>query len=330
MLGVAASRRCRHALTRLDRTVRSESTLVRPFAAGRPTPPSFPRMRHSPGWRLALGALVWVLGTGCGSGGSVPADTPPDTNQSTGDSATPTTLPTSPLGTWDFVGGSSNGGTIDLPPGQRITLTVEPASVSGRSLCHRYSMATGLADDQMRVAQLARERLDDSCSEATLTVDDAIFAVLASGEWMNRSGGILTIGSALGELTFKPAGAVDENLLLGTTWAIERLLVDGAANAVGGEPTVVLSSSGTVTVETGCRSVSGSFLLDSGEFTIAQLDGDPCTDDTRAQQDAALTGMLMAGFRPVITDDELLIEARGGLGLIASPVSGAAPATSTP
>jgi heat shock protein HslJ len=84
-----------------------------------------------------------------------------------------------------------------------------------------------------------------------------------------------------------------------------------------GEPAVlVLDPAGTASASTGCRSISGSWLLEDDALVIDDLlaGAEPCPPDVAAQDEHVLA-VLQSGPRVEIEEDRLTLTGTDGRGL---------------
>jgi heat shock protein HslJ len=109
---------------------------------------------------------------------------------------------------------------------------------------------------------------------------------------------------------------VPEAALLETVWVLDQL-IDGETTAtVGGEQaTLLLRSDGTFTGSTGCRELTGTFVIRGDEILATRMSADGRCPADLADQDGHVVGVLGDGFTVAIEGDRLTVTAMGNLGL---------------
>jgi heat shock protein HslJ len=99
---------------------------------------------------------------------------------------------------------------------------------------------------------------------------------------------------------------------------LETLVLGEVASSTLGEPAVLqLDPDRTAAASTGCRSITGTWLVEDGGLIIDDLlaDGAECPADVESQ-DAHVTAVLSAGPQVEILEDRLTLTAGDGRGLV--------------
>ena len=102
-----------------------------------------------------------------------------------------------------------------------------------------------------------------------------------------------------------------------TRWVLETVVDGEVASSTPGESAVLLlDPDSTVDASTGCRSVTGTWLLEDGALVIDDLlvDGD-CPPEV-APQDAHVAAVLASGPTAEVDEDQLTLTAPDGRGLV--------------
>lgn len=117
-------------------------------------------------------------------------------------------------------------------------------------------------------------------------------------------------------LHFERLAPVPEAALLDTIWVLDQL-IDGETTAtVGGEPaTLELRSDGTFTGSTGCRELTGTFVIRGDEILATRMSADGRCPANLGDQDGHVVGVLGDGFTVATKGDLLTVTAMGNLGL---------------
>jgi heat shock protein HslJ len=118
-------------------------------------------------------------------------------------------------------------------------------------------------------------------------------------------------------LRFSPVLPVADRRLAGTRWVLDTLVDGDVAGSTFGEPAVLLlEPDGAADASTGCRSVTGTWLVEHGTLLLDDLvmDGD-CPPEVAAQ-DAHVAAVLAGGPAAEIAEDRLTLAAPDGRGLV--------------
>ncbi len=121
-----------------------------------------------------------------------------------------------------------------------------------------------------------------------------------------------------GELRFTRVAPVPDSELAGTRWVLESLVDGGTASSTLGEPAVLLlDGDRTAEASTGCRAVTGTWLVEDHRLVIDDLpaDGGDCAAGVELQ-DAHVTAVLGSGPALEIREDRLTLTAADGRGVV--------------
>ena len=118
--------------------------------------------------------------------------------------------------------------------------------------------------------------------------------------------------------TFEALQPVPTAALVGETWVLDTLISGPAASSTvsnAAPATLLLSADGTFTGSTGCRTISGVYVVtgDTVQFTSWSASGD-CEPEVEAQ-DSQVISVLEAGFVAEIDGARLTVTVDGGEGL---------------
>lgn len=131
-----------------------------------------------------------------------------------------------------------------------------------------------------------------ACEEPMMTVEAAYHAALTAVTQAARSGDELTLRGEGTELVYRLLPPVPDEALQGTRWTLESLIQGNAVSSVQGDAWLVLESDGTMTGSTGCRDLSGRYIVsgDQLRWTDLRADGE-CSPDLE-MQDRLVIGVL--------------------------------------
>jgi heat shock protein HslJ len=172
-----------------------------------------------------------------------------------------------------------------------------------------------------------------ACEPAALMDQDTWFsALLTSKPTVSVEGDELTIAATDGTVvTFLDQSVANPDVPLeGTTWSVEGLVSDEAVSSIpaGGRVPSVLLDGGTVTVDTGCNTGSGTYEIDGTEITFGPIATTrmACTDPAGSATEATVLATLSGTARYEIQADVLrLTNGSAGLFLRAAPEGGTTP-----
>lgn len=217
------------------------------------------------------------------------------------------------FGDWQLVSGSADGESIPTVASHPITLSVGEDSIGGTAACNNY-FHDGLSDDGPPVFGVT----EMACSPAeVMNSERAYLAALARVTEAALEDGLVLTGDGV-ELVFRALEPVAAAELLGTVWVLDGLVRGDTVSSVvaGSRATLELFSDGSFIGSTGCRTISGSYVVNGAEivFTTFGADGE-CPAHLR-NQDSRVISALEGGFRVDIEEDRMTTWVPGDEGLI--------------
>jgi heat shock protein HslJ len=156
-----------------------------------------------------------------------------------------------------------------------------------------------------------------ACEPDVMAAETAYLGALGRAVIVAHDGADLVLTGDGIRLRFSPVPPVPDRDLAGTRWVLETLVDGEVASSTLGEPAVlVLDPDTSVDASTGCRSVTGTWLLEDGTLVVDDLlvDGD-CPPEV-APQDAHVAEVLASGPAAEVAEDQLTLTAPDGRGLI--------------
>lgn len=229
------------------------------------------------------------------------------------------------VGGWEFVEGRTGGSPIPQPEGGRATLVIEEDTLSGTAFCNGYGGGYRMPQGGLSVTGLGVTEM--GCEPELIEAETAYLeALVAADERVAVESGQLVISGDGVELRFRRLSPVPEGDIVGTHWVLETLQRGDVATSAAGEPAVLeLDHEGTFNGSTGCRSLSGAWLIRGDEilFPTMEAKGD-CSNGLR-DQDGHVVGVLGDGFQTDVDGDELTVTDADGSGLIYGRVQPVAP-----
>jgi len=217
---------------------------------------------------LALGALLVVLGA-CTTGGGVASSAAPSAPAATAvASQAPGAVTTADLNGRTFV--STNADGHSLVPSSAIRLTFAGMHLGTSAGCNQMSGEYGIIDRLLQVGMLAMTEM--ACQEP-LMAQDTWLAAFLPGAATTLDGDTLTLAKDGVTITFLDDEVANpDQALEGTRWVLDGIVSGDAVSSVPIGATASLTfKSGSVTVEAGCNSGSGSYTLGEGTITFGPL-----------------------------------------------------------
>ena len=219
-------------------------------------------------------------------------------------------------GEWELAEGTADGAALPLPPGRGATLQLEDGSAGGTSFCNHYSGTYRLDGGAVAFEGLGGTEM--GCEPDVMAAESAYLTALGAVGTAAVEGEVLMLTGDRVELRFTPVAPVPDSPLAGTRWVLDTLLEGETASSTLGEPAVLLlDPDRTASGSTGCRSVTGTWLVENGTLLIDDLlaEGGPCPADVERQH-AQVTAVLGSGPQVEIREDRLTLTGPDGLGLV--------------
>ncbi len=218
-------------------------------------------------------------------------------------------------GEWALVEWTAAGQAVPMPSGGTVTLTLDDGQAGGTSFCNHYfssyrSSGTSFSIDGIGGTEMACEPDVMAAETAYLTALDAVDRVAVDDD-------LVLTGDDI-RMRFTPVAPVPDSPLEGTRWVLESVLDGETAASTLGEPAVLLLGADLrASASTGCRSITGTWLVEDGALVIDDLlaDGGACPADV-ARQDAHVTAVLSGAAQVEITEDRLTLTGDDGRGLV--------------
>jgi heat shock protein HslJ len=218
-------------------------------------------------------------------------------------------------GDWVLVSGVP---TVD---GAAITISFDGSQIGGRAACNTYGGTADIGNGTIAIpangpdgtffmTEMGCEPRIQSSEQAFV---EAIFAVTT---WSIENGQLVLSGPTV-TLVFDPVAPIATSDLVGTEWVLQSLIDGEAATSVAGdEATLFLSENGTVLGSTGCRTLTGTWIVRSGEVFFPEFSAEGECPPDLAEQDGLVVAVLGDGFRPEISGNRLEVTDASGRGLI--------------
>lgn len=219
-------------------------------------------------------------------------------------------------GTWQLRSGTADGVELPQPGGARATLELATDEAHGVAFCNRWSAAVDRDGSALSIGGIGSTEM--GCAPAVMAAESAYLAALGAVDTVVRDGAALVLTGGGVELRFGPVPPVPVSELVGTRWTLETLLEGGTASSTVGEPaTLELSDDGTLTGSTGCRDLTGRFVIEGGVVRFPDFSAgmEGCPAEVAAQDELVVT-VLGDGFQVSIEGDRLTVNDPDGRGLV--------------
>ena len=163
------------------------------------------------------------------------------------------------------------------------------------------------------------------CPAESLAQDDWLSALLASKPTVTIAGDTLVITGDIATVTLLDKRTAEPNYpLIGTRWLVETIVQSGSASTPpqGAAGWVLFNADGTINVNFGCNSGSGTFASTSSDITLSILQTTklPCPSGA-AQLETPMLDGLTGTVVYTISADALTLTSRDGRGLGPIPLS---------
>lgn len=215
-----------------------------------------------------------------------------------------------PDGNWILVSG------VPIVDGGPITLSFTGEEFGGRAACNTYGGTATITGDSIEMPGATFFMTEMGCQADIQASESAFVAALFEvSDWSVENRQLTLTGQGV-SLVFEPVADVPTAAIVGTNWVLESLVSGEAVSSVSGNPTLLLSEIGTVAGSTGCRELSGTWVVGGGEIFFPELSASgECTDELRAQ-DGLIVTVLGDGFVAEVAGDRLEITDVSGEGLV--------------
>jgi heat shock protein HslJ len=218
-------------------------------------------------------------------------------------------------GEWALAGGTAGGADLPLPLGAGATLEVDGQDLRGVAFCNQWFSSYRLDGSSISVDGLGSTEM--ACEEDVMTAESAYLAALGAVDTVAASDDALLLTGDGIELRFTPVAPVPGSPLEGTRWVLETVIEGQAASSTVHTAVLVLDADRTAEATTGCRTITGTWLVEAGALVVDDLitDGSPCPPEV-ARQDAHVTAVLQSGPTVGIGEDQLTLTTDDGRGLV--------------
>jgi heat shock protein HslJ len=222
-------------------------------------------------------------------------------------------------GSWLLEEAVGGGAPVDLADGVRVTLVLdEDGTVSGTAACNSYGGDYDLVDGSFRLSdEVSMTAM--GCAPPVMEAERAFTEALAIvSEATLEDGELVLAGEPDTLLRFVHLADVEGSDVAGR-WSIVALGEDGSSEPASGDPFVEFGEAGAMAGSTGCRDLSGRYVVEGGEILMTEMRADGECDEALASQDGHVVEVLGDGFVPERTGDSLTLVSRDEVTLTLEP-----------
>lgn len=215
---------------------------------------------------------------------------------------------------WVLAEGVGPEGPVVGVEGYPITLNFDGATLGGTAACNGYGGSFERVDDQVSIGDLSWTEM--GCEPAVMQAESAYLAALVSVDQFALDGEQLRLDGPSTELVFERAAAVPVAELVDQLWLLDTLIDGDSASTVMGDPAaLLLRADGTLEAGTGCRSLSGEYLIRGSSVTIINLAAEGECPIGLVRQDGSVIAVIEGAFIAEIDSDRLTLTSQGNEGL---------------
>ncbi|MCI0543477.1 MAG: META domain-containing protein [Actinobacteria bacterium] len=211
-------------------------------------------------------------------------------------------------GVWQLLSGSQPDGEIRLVDTHPVTLEVTADGVGGRAGCNWYGWDGG---DESSSTEMLCHPPD------VMTLEESFLGALPRIDASRVEDDRLILTGPGVELVFERLDPVDLEAVLGVVWVMEAHYQGEVVTPNEGDPaTLELSADGSFTGSTGCRTLTGRYVVSGAEIVFAEMAAHGECPASLQDQDGRVISGLEGGFRVVVEDGTLTTWTWGDEGLV--------------
>ena len=217
---------------------------------------------------------------------------------------------------WELQSGSVDDGPVPILEGNPITLSVTDDEAGGRSACNSYSGDYVVSGDRIDFSELIQT--DMGCMPAEIMESERVYLEgLTRVDGFSMGEGGLSLDGEGVELVFAPLPPVPDSGLTATVWVLDGLVQGDSVSSVAGDrATLEMFSDGSLLGSTGCRSLSGDYVLTGTAVSVSGLEADGACPSELTDQDALVVTVLSNGFTAEVQGNTMILTSTGGMGLV--------------
>jgi len=219
-------------------------------------------------------------------------------------------------GAWVLAAGTVDGQALALNDQYRVTMTIEGSQIGGQAACNGYGGAVSITNGSFTVTEIAQNEM--ACEPEVMKLEAAFLEGLLRITDATRSGDTAHLTGDNVEYMFEPAAPVPTAELIGVTWVLDTIIQGATASSTvtTAQPaTLHLDADGTFTGGTGCRELSGEYIVAGAAVHFTSFDAEGECPAEVQRQDGQVITVLEGGFTVHIEGNRLTVSTAGGEGL---------------
>lgn len=258
---------------------------------------------------LAATALLAILAGACGS----------DSITATGDSDGSAPNPTGPNivdGSWILTNGSVDEEPMTLIDDYTVTMVIADGEIAGRAACNGYGGSVAIDDTSFALDALSWTEM--GCEPAPMELEGLFLRGISQVDTVTRSGDIANLTGPGVSFDFALVPPVPTAKLIGSTWVLNTIIQGEttSSTATNAEPaTLRLDADGTFVGTTGCRRVSGDYVVSGSSLQFTSWGADGTCPAELETQDSSVVSVLEGDISVAIDGTRLTLTVPGGEGL---------------
>lgn len=217
-------------------------------------------------------------------------------------------------GAWELTSGVVDGEPVPLVDGRRITLTVGDGEIGGVAACNSYGGLVTIDDGSFGLGEISWTAM--GCEPDVTASEQAYLGGLMRATAIAHDGDAIVLAGDGVELRFAELAPPPTADLVGTVWELDTIIDGETASSVSGEPaTLELRSDGTLVGSTGCRTLTGTWLVSGDQIVTPELAADGQCPADLERQDGHVIEVVGDGFTAEIDGQRLTLTSAGNVGL---------------
>lgn len=214
-------------------------------------------------------------------------------------------------GDWLLDDARVDGARVQLNSDFPITLLVDGSRATGTSACNRYGADIAVVNGRIKFGPFTSTAM--ACQPDVNGLERMYGQALSLVDSAHLDGAALVLIGPGVELHFQALEPLAIGTFVDREWVLQRLLVDGVEVALAGDPAnLVIGSDGTLRGGTGCRTFTGTYIVEGGQLiatTLSAGDSSRCIGPILQQDGTILT--VFDGFGARVDGPLLELTSKG-------------------
>lgn len=223
--------------------------------------------------------------------------------------------PTRLFGGWQLESGTLDGRAIPAAGVRPVILRVYQDHVGGRAQCNQYGGALSLEGGEFKVTGVGGTAI--GCGPDVDASEAAYLTALGRIDRANVDGRALILSGPGAELRYVAVSPPPMSEVTGSDWTLTRYSSDDAWRVPEGEHARVrLEGDGSFTASTGCRAVTGMYVVSGDEIVVTSASSDGDCPARLQDQDAQVIGVLVGSYSIEVDNGRLILSSTRTTGIL--------------